>query len=182
MRRFMVKNGFVYSQRKNHYTYTKERSDAVLMRVDYLDWVRKYRRDGYRIFWQDETWVFKHMAQSKVWQTAHVASERDVDYRVPSSRRTRSIVYHLGSKETGLLEGCLLLFTGQKSSDPDYNSEMNSEVFLKWFEETVFPKMKEGGQKCVFVLDRANYRNEIIYLKTPRCPGQLLYVSTTTGK
>ena len=59
------------------------------------------------------------------------------------------------------MEDCLLLFTEPKSSDPDYHSEMISEVFLKCLEETVFLKMKEGGKKCGLVLDRAKYHTMV---------------------
>lgn len=66
LRRFMLRIGFVYSKRPNHYAYTKERHDIMQMRHNYLDWIEAYRKQGYRIFWQDEKWVFKNMAQNKI--------------------------------------------------------------------------------------------------------------------
>ena len=80
LRVFMKRNGFVYSRLRSHCAYTKEREGIVKMRDYYLEWIKKYRASGYRIFWQHETWVFKNMAQNKLWQTAGTHSVDDIDY------------------------------------------------------------------------------------------------------
>jgi hypothetical protein len=126
----------------------------VLLRENYLKWVEKYRNEGRVVFYQDETWVFKNMAQGNVWQE----EGGEILYKVPSGSGDRAIVSHLGSSETGLLEGCLLLYNGAKSNQSsDYHTEMNSAVFLDWLETKVFPAMVKLRRKCVLVLDRATY-------------------------
>lgn len=64
--RFMIKLGFMHDDRVTHYEYTKSRKDIASMRDDYLEWITKYRKEGYSIYYQDETWVFKNMAPKKV--------------------------------------------------------------------------------------------------------------------
>jgi hypothetical protein len=50
------------------------------------------------------------MCQSKVWQE----DGGEIMYKVPSVSGDRAIVSHLGSADTGLLDGCLLLYNGAK--------------------------------------------------------------------
>ena len=66
--RFMKKIGFVYDDRVTHYEYSKSREDIIKMRDDYLDWIQNYRTEGRRIYYQDETWIFKNMACGKAWK------------------------------------------------------------------------------------------------------------------
>lgn len=69
---------------------------------------------------------------------------------------------HIGSANTGLLNGAALVFRGDKSNkNADYHSEMNTEVFLDWLKQKVFPKLKQIGKKCVVVLDRAPYHTRL---------------------
>ena len=157
LHRFMVSNGFVHGERVSHYEYTKNREDVVRMRSDYLQWVQKYRNEGYRVYYQDETWVFKNMTCTKIWRNTEEEEMEDI-FKVPSGRGERSILSHIGCADTGLLSNCLLLFRGQKSNkDSDYHSEMNWDVFSSWCENTVFPEIKKTNAKSVVVLDRATY-------------------------
>ena len=127
------------------------------MRDNYLDWISKYRAMGYRIYFQDETWVFKNMACSKAWKDIQSGCTNGL-YAVPSGRGERSIVCHVESAETGLLDNCLLMFRGSKSNkSSDYHSEMNWDVFSHWCDSKVFPGMKCVGYKSCLVLDRATY-------------------------
>jgi hypothetical protein len=43
-----------------------------------------------------------------------------------------------------------------KSKDGDYHQEMNSVVFLEWFENPLMPALKNPG---LVVLDNASYHN-----------------------
>jgi transposase len=54
-----------------------------------------------------------------------------------------------------LIDGCDLVFLA-KSKDGDYHQEMNSVVFLGWFENQVMPALKNPG---LVVLDNASYHN-----------------------
>ena len=82
------------------------------------------------------------MAPSKSWKFDRKAEILTEDSKVPAGPRDRSIVSHIGSDSSGLLNNCLLLFTGRKNED--YHSEMNQHVFLKWMDETVFPEIKNA--------------------------------------
>jgi len=64
----------------------------------------------------------------------------------------RIIIAHVGSRETGLLQGAGLSFVGKKSTG-DYHKEMNEPTWLKWLEDDVFPEISDG----VLVIDRAPY-------------------------
>jgi hypothetical protein len=50
-----------------------------------------------------------------------------------SGKGKRLIVLHAGTRSNGLIDGCDLVFLA-KSKDGDYHQEMNSFVFLEWFE------------------------------------------------
>ena len=58
--------GFIYGDKVSHYERTKEREDIVKMSDDYLDWIEQYREEGYTIYYQDETWVFKNITCAEV--------------------------------------------------------------------------------------------------------------------
>ena len=116
---------FSYDERDTHYEHTRKRDDVIKMRDDYLEWTEFYRDSGYRIYYQDETWVFKNMTCSKVWKDI-VKDSTDDTFTVPSGKGDRSILCHIGCAETGLLEECGLLFRGSKSNkSADCHTEMN---------------------------------------------------------
>ena len=151
----MKRIGFVYEERVTHYEHTRNREDIIKMRDDYLDWIRKYREEGRRVYYQDETWVFKSMSCAKFWKDI-VGLSTNSCFMVPSGRRERSILSHVGCAETGLLDECMLLFRGSKSNkSADYHSEMNWNVFSDWCESTIFPKIAATGKSSVIVFDRA---------------------------
>ena len=45
--RFMYQIGSIYDDRITHFEFTKSRSDVVAMRDNNLEWIAKYRREGY---------------------------------------------------------------------------------------------------------------------------------------
>ena len=65
------------------------------------------------------------------------------------------IVLHAGTRSEGLIDGCDLVFLA-KSKDGDYHQEMNSVVFLEWFENQLMPALKNPS---LVVLDNASYHN-----------------------
>jgi hypothetical protein len=62
---------------------------------------------------------------------------------------------HAGTRSEGLIDGCDLVFLA-KSKDGDYRQELNSFVFLEWFENQLMPALKNP---CLVVLDNASYHN-----------------------
>ena len=111
--------------------------------------------------------MFKNMAPSRLWQQATLQLGIDVELKVPAGNGDWSIVFHLGSAETGLLSNCFLLFTGRKRMDPEYHSEMKSSVFIKWLEHTVFPELKRICNKSLLVLGRARYHTMLTEATKP---------------
>ena len=65
------------------------------------------------------------------------------------------IVLHAGTRSEGLIDGCDLVFLA-KPKDGDYHQEMNSVVFLEWFENPLMPALKNPS---LVVLDNASYHN-----------------------
>ena len=146
LHRYMIGKGSQLTDPQNHYEYTKERDDVTAMREKYLLWLQKYRSENYDIFYQDETWLNKNMTAWKIWRYDNA----EFLLKIPSGKGERAIICHLGSEATGLLHNCLLCFRGRKSKqDSDYHTEMNSTVFLHWFEHKVFPKMQSRGKMCL---------------------------------
>ncbi len=62
----MCSIGFVYNDSISHYEHTKNHTDIVEMPDDNLEWISYHRANGYRIHYQDETWVFKNMTSKSV--------------------------------------------------------------------------------------------------------------------
>ena len=74
--------------------------------------------------------------------------------KIPSGKGKR-FVLHAGTRSEGLIDGCDSVFL-TKSKDGDYHQEMNSVVFLEWFENPLMPALKNPG---LVVLDNASYHN-----------------------
>jgi predicted O-methyltransferase YrrM len=66
----------------------------------------------------------------------------------------RLIVLHAGTRSEGLIDDCDLVFL-DKSKDGDYHQEMNSVVFLDWFENQLMPALKNPS---LVVLDNASFK------------------------
>ena len=101
------------------------------------------------------------MKSTKIWKDM-IADAMEIEYRFPAGKGDRLIVCQVGSAESGLLENCLLLFRGSKSSKPSYyHTEMNWSMFSDCCESRVFSAMKRTKKKSVLVLDRATYQTII---------------------
>jgi hypothetical protein len=75
--------------------------------------------------------------------------------KIPSGKGKRLIIMHAGTRSEGLIDGCDLVFLA-KSKDGDYHQEMNSFVFLDWFENQLMPAMKNPS---LVVLDNVSHHN-----------------------
>jgi hypothetical protein len=60
----------------------------------------------------------------------------------------RLIVLYAGTRSEGLIDGCDLVFLA-KSKDGDHHQEMNSVVFLEWFENQLMPALKNPSMVAV---------------------------------
>jgi hypothetical protein len=77
---------------------------------------------GYDIVYLDETWVNQNHCTYYMW----LPNDGSDAPKIPSGKGKR------------LIDGCDLVFLA-KSKDGDYHQEMNSFVFLEWFENQLMP-------------------------------------------
>ena len=101
--------------------------------------------------YMDETWVNQNHCTYYIWL---LNDESDAP-KIPSGKGKRLIVLHAVTRSEGLIDGCDLVFLA-KSTDGDYRQEMNSVVFLEWFENQLMPALKNHS---LVVLDNASYHN-----------------------
>ena len=139
------------------------RGDVTDARATYLRTVKAFRNNGYQIVYLDETFVNKNHCSSHAWlpdvdcnDILTLVKNRDIELPdVPSGKGKRLIVLHAGSDQCGFIQNCREVFVG-KSIDGDYHQEMDSTVFLNWFEHDLII-----GLDCpsLIVLDNASYHN-----------------------
>lgn len=143
--------GFTYRKRGDNRNIFNNHLSITNDRINYLRKIKKYRDDGFAMVYLDETWCNKNHSSDFMWlpiDDSHAPN-------ILSGKGKRLIILHAGTSKEGLIEGCDLVFEA-KSKDGDYHNEMNSTVFLKWFENQLLPSLKEPS---VIVLDNASYHN-----------------------
>jgi hypothetical protein len=64
--------------------------------------------------------------------------------KILSGKDKRLIFLHAGTRSEGLIDGCDLVFLAI-STDGDNHQEMNSVVFLEWFENQLMPACSENS-------------------------------------
>lgn len=150
--------GFKFLKR-NLKNCVTERDDIINWRRDYLIKIKKYREEGRKIFYLDETWVNEGQTSSKIWCDTKIMSAKQafldglsIGLKSPSSKGRRLIVGHVGS-EDGFLENALLVFESKKSGD--YHQDMNGDVFINWFKNVI----QLLPEKSVIVMDNAPYHS-----------------------
>lgn len=160
VRRLLNDIGFRYEKRGRN-SLLIERDDIVAWQQKYLYDVARYRMEGRKIFYLDETWVNAGHTLSTVWTDTTVASHHDAFMRglttglkQPSGKGQRLIVTHIGS-EDGFVSGCLDIFRGTKTGD--YHEEMDGTRFERWF-GAVLPQLPQGS---VIVMDNASYHSRL---------------------
>ena len=158
-----------------------ERTDIVAQREKYLRSIKKYRSDGYKIFYTDETWTSPDQVRNDVWQC--LLSNEEIQefkkqwaFKVVQSvegwtggfkvtgGQSRTIINHIGS-EDGFLEGAEDVFLSKKDTR-DYHNTMNGEHYQDWLKTKVLPRLPD---KSVIVLDQAPYhRNRVEFSGMPK--------------
>ena len=162
--RLLPKLGFKWKKVSENRKIFLERSEIRASRAAYLRQVQEYRQMGYQIVYLDETWVTKNHKASHCWlpnakteDIIELISNRALKLpNIPSGKGKRLIILHAGSAESGFIPNCKLVFHGKLRVEEDYHSEMNSKVFLDWFENQLIPEL---NQPSVIVLDNASYHN-----------------------
>jgi hypothetical protein len=85
----------------------------------------------------DETWVNQNHCTDYMW----LPNDGSDAPKISSGKGKRLIVLHAGTRSEGFIDGCDLVFLA-KSKDGDYHQEMNSFVFLEWFENQLMSALK----------------------------------------
>ncbi|XP_033232060.1 uncharacterized protein LOC117183025 [Belonocnema kinseyi] len=128
---------FTYVKRKRN-SFLTERDDLIKWRRVYLENIRQYRAEGWKIYYLDETWVNAGDVTNKVWYDKSIQSARDAFIRglstgppIPSGKGKSLIALHIDSTE-GFVDGGFLCFESKKNS-ADYHDELNGYNFKQWF-------------------------------------------------
>lgn len=144
----------------------KEKGEIVAWRRRFLRQIKKYRQEGRKLYFLDETWVNAGHTVSKVWKDSTILTPRQAfvnglttGLKDPSGKGSRLIVLHIGSDD-GFVENGLLLFQSKKTGD--YHEEMTADVFEDWFRE-ILGRLDDNA---VIVLDNASHHSRKIE-KTP---------------
>lgn len=144
----------------------KEKGEIVAWRRRFLRQIKKYRQEGRKLYFLDETWVNAGHTVSKVWKDSTILTPRQAfvnglttGLKDPSGKGSRLIVLHIGSDD-GFVENGLLIFQSKKTGD--YHEEMTADVFEDWFRE-ILGRLDDNA---VIVLDNASYHSRKIE-KTP---------------
>jgi len=144
--------GFKFKAGPKHYDVAREKRTVIAQRESFIEKRRAYRENGRTIYYTDETWANKNMTPRRTWADGGLQAQLEV----PSGKGARIIIAHVGSRETGLEADAGLVFVGKKKSG-DYHGEMNSDLWLKWPEQTVLPKIPGG----VLVVNCAPYHMKL---------------------
>ena len=163
MYKVLAELGFKYKRVKENRKVFIERNGIRASRAHFLRTVKEFRKRGYRIVYLDETWVNKNHCLSKAWlpdmdtnNILNLVTNRNLLLpNILSGKGTRLIVLHAGCSETGFIEGCDLVFMG-KDIDGDCHKEMNANVFMDLFHNTLVPALEESS---LIIMDNASYHN-----------------------
>jgi len=100
--------GFTFAKGPNHYDVARQKPSVIRQRQDSIDTLRQYRASGMVIYYTDETWANKNMSVYCSWNDGNLRSILDQ----PSGKGGRIIIAHIGSRETGLLQGLASRLSG----------------------------------------------------------------------
>ncbi|KAE9543577.1 hypothetical protein AGLY_002377 [Aphis glycines] len=148
--RNLLKNlKFSYKKCNDGRKFLMERNDIVALRCKFLREICTLRKvkDDRPIVYIDETWVNQNHSRSLIWQ-----NERSTEgLKVPTGKGGRLIVCHAGCARYGFIQGSKLVFRSNTGNTADYHSQMNAEIFQKWFIE-LLNNLEEPNGQCVISL------------------------------
>lgn len=178
MYRLLKDLNFEFTKRKRSGVVLTEREDLIVRRRKYLRSIRSCREDGRPLYYVAETWCDAAAAggPSRKSRAADDAASAKTSDSGASRRKEpptsaacngdkgcpgkRLVAVHIGSRD-GFVDGGLLCFESSKASNgcgggaADFQSEMNGDSFLKWF-ENVLPMLPDDA---VIVTDSTPYNS-----------------------
>ena len=143
--------GYTYKKIGDNRRVLYDQVSIINDRCNYLRKIKSFREAGYDIVYMNETWVNQNRCTDYMWLPNNGSDAPEI----PLGKGKRLIVLHAGTRSEGLIDGCDLVFLA-KSKDGDYHQEINSVIFLEWFENQLMPALKNSS---LVVLDNASYHN-----------------------
>jgi transposase len=148
-------------EKHNRNCYLIENEEIVCWRRNYLRSVKKFREEGRKIYYLDETWLNEGHCVVKMWQDKNVTSHRQAflegwstGLKQPTGKGRRLIITHIGS-DSGFVNGGLMCFESSKTGD--YHEDMTADVFEEYFQQ-MLDLIPTGS---VIVLDNAPYHSRL---------------------
>lgn len=157
--RILTKLGFLFRSRKRNVIKTNS-VELLNWREQHISTIRRYRREGRKLYFTDETWLNVNHSVKKIWEDTTVKTSREAfvqglstGLKDPSGKGKRLIITHIGS-DSGFLDGGLLCFESHTNS-ADYHDDMNGEVYEDWFHQIL--SLLQPNR--VVILDNAPYHS-----------------------
>ena len=158
--------GYSFTRTEVNRCIAVERSEAVAARANFLREIRKCRAAGMQVIYVDETWVNQYSCRSLAWYPKlslmdEFMKQKEIGIQklpnIPSGKGKRIVILHAGSAEKGFIPECELVFLGMHDDKGDYHTEMNTKLFMQWFEKLA----NSLEEPSVIILDNASYHNAL---------------------
>jgi len=143
---------FKYKKCNDGRRFLMERNDIVAMRVKFLRKMHDLRQnnDTRPVVYLDETWVDQIHSYGTILQNTE-------KLKVPTGKGSRIIICHAGSSAFGFVRGAKLIIRCKSGANIDH-TQMNSEIFKKWFIEM----MQNLDEPSVIVMDNCRYHSALV--------------------
>ena len=151
LRKVLFKIGFRFMKADGR-KFLMERSDVVASRAESLREIKRFREQGANIVYLDETWINQNYTVQKCW--VDCSSNLATGVKPHVGKGSRLIILHAGTKN-GFVPNADLVFQA-KNDGSDYHSQMNAQVFEKWFKTQLLPNIAPSS---IIVLDNAAYHS-----------------------
>ncbi|KAL4113021.1 hypothetical protein QTP88_016725 [Uroleucon formosanum] len=139
----------VAMQKKINYPGSKTSVKRILHNLNF-----KYKKcnDGRRFLMErNDIVACRNHTQGYIWQNP----ENTEELKVPIGKGARLIVCHAGSPSFGFVNNSKLVFRCKSGSTEDYHSQMNADIFEKWF----IDMLANLEEPSVVVMDNASYHS-----------------------
>ena len=146
IRNHIKRMGFQYCRTRTKPRSLRETPHIKQQRHTYLHDIKKFRKQGYRLIYLDESFLHHYHGNQFSWFDGGDYLER------PRGKGRRWCFIH-AMHEKGLLSNTLYIFEAKKSTG-DYHNMFNSKHFLEWWETKLMPCL---DKKCLVIVDRATY-------------------------
>lgn len=148
LNRIITEMGFKFRKTETNRKLLIEKHNIRLKRIEYLQKILEFRRQGRKIVYTDESYVLSSHVVNKSWSSV----DDDNTVKQSLSKGKRLIIVHAGGEE-GFVPNALLTWEAQSSSG-DYHDNMNKDNYYKWVTEKLLPNLSKNS---VVVLDNATY-------------------------